>query len=178
MNVSNARTLEEIGVKSKERGAKVISKLVSFIPRDWLVYMYKHMPFSRLKNWLVYRAQNKFLVAVLGIFTNEAGEILLLKHVYREEPWGIPGGWMELERPEIALEREIEEETGLSIKSVELVKAIYGTKPNRVDLIFRGRVLEGNFKQSSEISEIMYCTIDNLPDGLPLEQRRLIKEYY
>jgi ADP-ribose pyrophosphatase YjhB (NUDIX family) len=155
----------------------VFSKLVGLVPRDCLVYMYKHMPFNGLKNWLVYRAQNKFLVAVLGIFTNEAGQILLLKHVYREEPWGIPGGWMELEKPELALERELKEETGLSVKSIELVKAIYGTKPNRVDLIFRGRVIEGDFKKNSEISEIMYCTMDDWPDGLPLEQRKLIKEF-
>ncbi|MEK3910270.1 NUDIX domain-containing protein [Paenibacillus sp. FSL H7-0331] len=57
----------------------------------------------------MYRAQNKFLVTVLGIITNETGQVLLLRHVYRTEPWGVPGGWMELEKPEVALEREISE---------------------------------------------------------------------
>lgn len=81
----------------------MFSKLINLIPRDWLVTMYKHMPFTGLKNWIVYRAQHKFLVAVLGIITNDKGQILLLKHEYREEqPWGIPGGWMELESPEMA----------------------------------------------------------------------------
>lgn len=154
----------------------MFSKMISLIPRDWLVYMYKHLPFTGLKNWIVYRAQHKFLVAVLGVFTNEQGQVLLLKHVYREEPWGIPGGWMELEEPEEALNREVKEETGLTVQTMELVKAIYGTQPNRVDLIFKGRVIEDSFTPSSEISEIMYCTIDQWPDGLPLDQRKLIKE--
>lgn len=69
----------------------MLSKLINLVPRDWLVYMYIHMPFKRFKDWVVYRAQSKFLVAVLGVITNEKGQVLLLKHVYRSEPWGIPG---------------------------------------------------------------------------------------
>ena len=154
----------------------MISKLINYIPRDWLVYMYKHMPFNRLKNWIVYRAQYKFLVAVLGVITNEKGQVLLLKHEYRKEPWGIPGGWMELEKPENGLEREINEETGLKVHITGLAKAIYGNKPNRVDLIFKGMIIEGTFKPSSEISEICYCSVGNWPEGLPNEQINLIKE--
>lgn len=80
----------------------------------------------------VYRAQHKFLVAVLGIFTNDAGEVLLLKHVYRKQPWGIPGGWMELEQPEAALRREVREETGLEVQITSLARARFGQTPNRV----------------------------------------------
>jgi len=154
----------------------MFSKLINTIPRDWLVYMYKKMPFTGLKNWIVYRAQQKFLVAVLGVFTNDKGEVLLLKHAYRKEPWGIPGGWMELEKPEIGLEREIDEETGLKVQIVGLAKAVYGNKPNRVELIFRGTVIEGTFRPNSEISEICYCSMDHLPDGTPSHQIKLIKE--
>lgn len=154
----------------------MFSKLINLIPRDWLVTMYKHMPFTGLKNWIVYRAQHKFLVAVLGIITNDKGQILLLKHEYREQLWGIPGGWMELESPEDGLEREISEETGLKVQITGLAKAIYGTRPNRVDLIFKGKILEGTFKPSSEISEICYCEVDHWPVGLPAEQIELIKE--
>lgn len=154
----------------------MIARLVNLIPRDWLVYMYKHFPFHGLKNWIVYRAQYKFLVSVLGVITNERGQVLLLKHEYREEPWGIPGGWMELEKPEHGLEREINEETGLKVQIIGLARAIYGNKPNRVDLVFRGTIVEGTFKPSSEISEICYCDIGNWPDGLPIEQKKLIQE--
>ncbi|AOZ90801.1 hypothetical protein PNBC_03190 [Paenibacillus crassostreae] len=83
---------------------------------------------------------------------------------------------MELEDPEDGLIREIHEETGLNIQITGLSRAIFGQKPNRVDLVFKGRITEGIFKPSSEISEIVYCNIDSWPDGLPIEQRKLIKE--
>jgi len=157
-------------------GDVLFSKLINLLPRDWLVYMYKHMPFTKLKNWIVYRAQHKFLVSVLGVITNEAGQVLLLKHVYRDEPWGIPGGWMELEKPEAALKREVYEETKLNVEITRLARAIYGEHPVRVDLIFRGNVVDGTFAPSSEISEIMYCDIDRWPEGMPDVQKRLIKD--
>ncbi|WMT43560.1 NUDIX domain-containing protein [Paenibacillus sp. D2_2] len=90
--------------------------------------------------------------------------------------WGIPGGWMELERPEDGLEREINEETGLKVQITGLARAIYGNRPNRVELIFKGRIIEGTFRPSSEISDICYCSIDNWPDGLPIKQIEIIKE--
>ena len=157
-------------------GVVLFSKLVKLVPQKWLVYMYKHLPFKKFKNWVVYKAQNKFLVSVLGIITNEKGQVLLCKHVYRSEPWGVPGGWMELEKPETALTREIYEETNLKVQITRLEQALYGQNPNRVDLVLSGRIIAGSFKPSAEISEIMYCTVDEWPEGLPAVQKRLIKE--
>jgi 8-oxo-dGTP diphosphatase len=153
----------------------LLAKIINMIPRDVLVYLYKHTPFQRFKNWVVYQTQHKFLVAVLGIFINEAGQILILNHTYRKEPWGIPGGWMELENPENGLKREIAEETGLNVEITGLARAIYNQNPNRVDLIFKGKVIGGTFTPCSEISEIYYCNIENMPDGMPNEQKTLIK---
>ncbi|MCV9950700.1 NUDIX hydrolase [Paenibacillus sp. BT-177] len=153
----------------------MLVKLINKIPRDWLVFMYKHTPFIRLKNALVYRAQHKFLVAVLGIFTNDAGEVLLLKHVYRKQPWGIPGGWMELEQPETALRREVREETGLEVEITSLAQAQFGQLPNRVDLIFKGRVIPGTFRPSAEISDICYCRVGEWPNACQHTRKSLFR---
>ncbi|MCR8657327.1 NUDIX hydrolase [Paenibacillus sp. T3-5-0-4] len=134
------------------------------------------MPFAKFKNWVVYRAQHKFLVAVLGVITNEKGQVLLLNHVYRNKPWGIPGGWMELESPELGLAREIYEETKLKVNITSLAKAVYGKSPNRIELVFKGTISEGEFEPSAEISDIMYCNVDEWPEGLPNNQKILIKE--
>lgn len=134
------------------------------------------MPIKKFRNWIVYKAQHKFLVSVLGIITNEAGQIMLLKHGYRSVPWGIPGGWMELEKPEAALEREIYEETKLKVEITGLAKALFGQNPTRVDLVFRGRLLGGTFSRSAEISEIIFCDIGDWPEGMPNEQKKLIQE--
>ncbi|WP_458118891.1 NUDIX hydrolase [Paenibacillus sp. Z6-24] len=154
----------------------MLAKWINRIPRDWLVWMYKHMPLERVKNWAVRRSQHSFLVAVLGVFTNEKGEVLLLRHSYREqEPWGIPGGWMELEQPEQGLQREIREETGLEVHIDRLERAIQRSDPNCVDLIFSGEVRAGTFVASSEITEIIYCQAGDWPEGLPQSQQWIIQ---
>ncbi|RRJ61685.1 NUDIX hydrolase [Paenibacillus oralis] len=153
----------------------MLSRLVNLIPRDWLVYMYKYMPSKKFKNWVVYRTQHKFMIAVLGVLTNEKGQVLLLKHTYRrDEPWGMPGGWMELEQPEAGLVREIYEETRFRARITGLAKAIYDKKPARVDLVFRGRIVGGTFTPSVEISDYMYCDPGHWPQGLPAHQKKLI----
>ncbi|MFD1888118.1 NUDIX hydrolase [Paenibacillus wenxiniae] len=153
----------------------MFAKWINRIPRDWLVWMYKHMSLNRFKNWIVRRSQQSFLVAVLGVFTNDKGEVLLLRHSYREqEPWGIPGGWMEQEQPEEGLLREVKEETGLDVQIERLERAIRRSDPNCVDLIFKGTVQEGTFLPSSEISEMMYCKVGEWPAGLPRSQQLII----
>ncbi|URN96608.1 MAG: NUDIX hydrolase [Candidatus Pristimantibacillus lignocellulolyticus] len=154
----------------------MLRKIVNILPQSFLVYLYTHIPFAKLKNWLVYRAQHKFLVAVLGVITNERGQVLLLNHVYRTKPWGIPGGWMELESPELGLAREIYEETKLKVNITGLAKAIYGKIPNRIELVYKGTISEGEFEPSAEISNMMYCNVGEWPEGLPDHQKILIKE--
>lgn len=156
----------------------MLSKLINRIPKDWLVYLYKKVPFNRFKNAVVYRVQQKFLVSVLGVMTNTEGQVLLLKHVYRKQPWGIPGGWMELEVPEEGFKRELFEETGFQVKWLQLADALYGTKPNRVDLIFVGELAEGTFIANTEISEICFCSVGEWPEGVPDNQKKLIERYW
>ncbi|WP_411346333.1 NUDIX hydrolase [Paenibacillus sp. WLX1005] len=153
----------------------MLAKWVNRIPRDWLVTMYKIMPSKRFKDWVVRRSQVSFLVAVLGVFTNEQGEVLLLRHSYRDtEPWGIPGGWMEQEQPEEGLIREVKEETGLDVHIHRLERAIRRSNPNCIDLIFSGTVEEGTFLPSTEITKIMFCKVGEWPSGMPRSQQFII----
>jgi 8-oxo-dGTP pyrophosphatase MutT (NUDIX family) len=158
----------------------MLSRLIRALPRDWLVWMYKAVPFQGLKDFAVRRTQVKFMVSVLGVITDSSGRVMLLKHTYREQPWGIPGGWMEEEKPEEGMAREIREETGLSVEWLRLAKAIYGEKPARVDLIFRGGLGEDPgervFQSNSEISEMLLCRPGEWPEGMPEDQKKLITE--
>lgn len=153
----------------------MLRKIIKIIPSDTLVVLYKRMPFNRLKNWIVYRAQERFLASVLGIITDDEGKIMLLKHEYRSEPWGMPGGWMEQEQPEQAMKREVMEETGLKVEISGVAKALYGQRPTRIDIILRGRVVDGTFKPSVEISDICFCKPGDWPEGMPESQKRLIE---
>lgn len=43
--------------------------------------------------------------------------------------WSVPGGWLELETPEEAAERETLEETGVTVKAVERAGYVTALKP-------------------------------------------------
>jgi ADP-ribose pyrophosphatase YjhB (NUDIX family) len=59
----------------------------------------------------------------VGAVFNDAGQVLLVEHVFRTDfPWGLPGGWIELgENPTDAVQREIEEELHLQVQVKQLL---------------------------------------------------------
>ena len=62
-------------------------------------------------------APKNHIGAVAAIF-NEAGQVLLVEHVFRPYySWGLPGGWVNKgESPAHTIKREVEEELNLKIQ--------------------------------------------------------------
>lgn len=155
---------------------RIIEKV---IPKTLLVKIYKGMPISlNFKKKIIWFANRRFLVAIQGIILNDKGEILLLKHTYRDSPWGMPGGWMNYEQPQEGLEREVFEETSLKIKSEQVLDVSYGNKPHRVDIYIKGTFIGGEFKKSAEVSDYGFYKIGEWPDGMPDNQKRIIENIY
>ncbi len=78
----------------------------------------KTIPPLRWGLWLAVRLfapRNR--VGAMGVIFNDAGQVLLVEHVFRPDfPWGLPGGWVEpAEDPAHAVRREILEELNLEI---------------------------------------------------------------
>lgn len=155
----------------------MFKKLIKLVPNPILVKLYKIFPITSIKDWFVYQAQQKFIIGVLGIIMNDEGEVLLLHHDYRDEPWGLPGGWLEAEQPMDGLKREILEESGFHVELTGIYKTNFYEKPTCIDIIFSGHLIKGSFKSSAEISNYMFISIDKLPDGLPPSQKQLLKQY-
>jgi ADP-ribose pyrophosphatase YjhB (NUDIX family) len=62
------------------------------------------------------------IVGVSVIITNLSGDVLLLKHSYGPEVWGLPGGGLARgEDPIEAARREVREELGLELPRIEPV---------------------------------------------------------
>jgi 8-oxo-dGTP diphosphatase len=125
----------------------------------------------------MWHTNDRFLVAVLGLILNEKKEILLLHHTYRTEPWGVPSGWLEYEDPLKGLEREIYEETGLTVSETTVLNVKYAPNPHRMDIYCVGKVTGGEFKKSAEISQHGFFNIGNLPEGLSRYQRGFIVDF-
>jgi len=97
-------------------------------------------------------------VGVAGLIRDEGGRILLVHRTYsRDEPWALPGGWLEgNEAIERALERELLEETGLRVK-VGGVRAVERAG-FAIVLLMETELLDAasQFRASAEVSEVAW----------------------
>ncbi len=100
----------------------------------------------------------RFGVGVAGLIRDEGGRILLVHRTYsRDEPWALPGGWLEgNEAIERALERELREETGLRVK-VGAVRAVERAG-FAIVLLMDTQLLDATseFRASAEVSEVAW----------------------
>ncbi len=109
--------------------------------------------------------QDQFLIGVTGIIFNDKNQVLLLKHTYRQTVWSLPGGYIKAkEHPVEGLEREIKEETGLTVSVDQELKVRTDRQSARLDICFIGTYIGGAFKKSTEVSEAGFFSFDHLPD--------------
>ena len=78
---------------------------------------------GKLRRWSARRLQQRFTVSAGAVVIDDQRRVLLLKHVFRTgSGWGVPGGFIgEGEEPEVAIRRELLEETGLELEHAELL---------------------------------------------------------
>jgi ADP-ribose pyrophosphatase YjhB (NUDIX family) len=131
-----------------------------------------------LRRWSVRMTNVRFTVTAAGIISDAEGRVLLLKHRFRVgSGWGIPGGFLEAnEQPESGLRRELREEIGLELQTVKLFKVRTFKSVRQIEIIFSGRTQGAATPQSDEIKKAAWFALDSLPEGLPSDQRQLIKD--
>jgi 8-oxo-dGTP diphosphatase len=83
--------------------------------------------------------------------------------------WDLPGGFVEAgEYPDDAVQREIEEETGLRVADLRVFGAWTGQYGEggkwTVDIAYRCRVVGGEMTLSTEKSEFGWYTLDAFPE--------------
>lgn len=98
-------------------------------------------------------------------------ERLLMVREVLDGGWTLPGGWADVgESPQVAVEREVLEESGLHVRAAQLV-GVYDA--NRIrdalplfhayKLLFLCELLSGELGTSAETSEAGFFSIDELP---------------
>ncbi len=144
-----------------------------------LGFVWGAMP-KRLRRGGMWLAEPRFAVTAGAVVVDEAGRVLLLKHVFRKgSGWGIPGGFLEKgEQPEEALRRELREEAGLDIDRAEIITVRTLQRPQQLELLYRCHARAGSRAQaqSLEIKSAAWFAPDSLPPELGRDQRRLIKQ--
>lgn len=132
------------------------------------------VPVRRRLTWLT---QTTFTVGVSAVVVNDRDEILLLRHRFREtQDWELPGGFLEREESLVtALQRELAEETGLSIEVLSLLSADV-SRSRHLDVCYLARVVAGQLEiDDAEILEAAYFAYEQLPAHLRAEQLKNLR---
>lgn len=122
-----------------------------------------------LRRTAVSRMNDRFTVAVLGVFFDPRGRVLLLRHLWHaRDGWALPSGFIEAqETPEVGLLRELREETGLTAENLQLLEARTIAGRKHLELFFAGSVgAPEPITLSYEIREAGWFAPDALPAGL------------
>ena len=127
----------------------------------------------------VWLTQPRFTVTAGAVVSDERGRVLLLKHTLRKgSGWGIPGGFLAGgEQPDEAVRREVREETGLELESVELAFVRTLGHVRQVEVVFRcsmnSSALDG-LKKNFEIERAAWFGREHLPEDLSRDQQAVI----
>lgn len=132
--------------------------MIKPLMRLWrLLPMWLHVFVTRL-------TQPRFNAGVSSLIFDEQGRVLLFKHTYRKFEWGIPGGALEYrEQPVEAVVREFQEETGMQIEVIQLLKVSSAWEFPHLSITYMCKITGGEFEPSHEISEMKYFDVNDLP---------------
>jgi len=96
--------------------------------------------------------------AVIAAVVNERREVALLKQSYvSESHWVLVAGYVtQGEAAEQAAAREIEEETGLAVTSLDYISSYHHARRDLLMLGFLARVDKADFKPSCEVDDVRW----------------------
>lgn len=103
----------------------------------------------------------KHIVAVSALVINEKGETLLVKTHSRSDTWESPGGQVEEgEGLEVAVCREVLEETGITIRPIGITGVYYNATNQVLAVVFKADFVSGEIKlQPEEIKEAKFIQL-------------------
>jgi ADP-ribose pyrophosphatase YjhB (NUDIX family) len=125
--------------------------------------------------------------SVAAIITNDDGHVLLQRRS-DNGLWGLPGGGVEIgESVSTAIIREVQEETGLTVK-IERLVGVYsdprfqvvryadGNVVHYINTLFACRVVGGTLQTCEESLDLQFFDPACLPEGMLLSHRIRVQD--
>ncbi len=140
----------------------------------WLLRIWRPLP-GPLKLLYLRLRYGWHGVGVAALIRDERGRILLVLRTYSDdEPWALPGGWLEHgEAIETTLQRELLEETGLRVRVGG--PAAVDHAGFAVVLLMHAELLDplAAFRASAEVSDIAWVELSEVRHLSPVNARLL-----
>lgn len=120
---------------------------------------------------------NAVNISAVAVCYNDHHDILMVKMKRTHQgKWTFPGGYRELyETIEEACIRECVEETGLEIDQLSLYKVYTKDDDRLVWIVYKAHVKSGHFTPNSEVSEIKFFRLNDMPTSDQLRGPLTIK---
>jgi mutator protein MutT len=125
--------------------------------------------------------KKKFPKLAVDVIINYNGRIVLVRRKNPPYGWALPGGYVEYgETVEDAARREVKEETGLSLVSLEQFHVyshpLRDPRGHTVSVVFvakgKGKLLAGDDAQRVRLFDL-----DKLPSDLAFDHKKIIDDY-
>ena len=118
------------------------------------------------------------------VFVVLEGELLLVRRGVDPEKgkWALPAGYIDYgEDPYEAAEREVLEETGLTVEITDVVDILgpdpTGVSPASIVLLFEGQYVSGEPQAGDDVDRVAFFPAHDLPlDNIAFESTRLLIE--
>jgi 8-oxo-dGTP diphosphatase len=143
-----------------------------------LLRLWRLVPLPRrLRGFILWCANQRFLIGVVGVVWDADGRLLLARHSYLPPPgWSLPGGWLQADETfEAGVARELAEELGLHVEVGALVAWTHQQVPRHFTLGFRCWPRRGTFRPSAEVVEVGYFAPAQALRLVPRDLRPLVR---
>lgn len=135
--------------------------------------------------FVVYRRfAARFTIGAMVIITNDARQVLMVKHRFHPTyPWGLPGGVVEHnEEPQITVRREVKEELGLDVRITGLLQIdLSDVYRHHMQVLFRGELETPvdltSLQLSIELEAVQWYAVAALPATMHPLQRACVEQY-
>jgi len=133
---------------------------------------------GRVRWFLLWLFSPKYMVGTNAVIMNAQGQVWLQQHrFWAKQAWGLPGGIIKSnEQPEVALAREIFEETGLECVVGRALKTELFFRRG-ITIFYTATLLPGTLHLDyKEILAADYFSLDNLPSNLLPSHAKFLQE--
>ena len=151
---------QEQSLRQRHERTRSVHLLARRLAHSGLVGLWRILP-GWLRRLALRVGMARVSVGVCALVQDGRGRLLVVRHTYRRQPWGLPGGFIGRdEQPTAALAREMREELGIDATIGPLVYAETWLPGQHLTLYYTASLRGAPVADGVELDSFRYVTLD------------------